>query len=685
MTITGAQSLETLPGVGPARKKALLRLGLSNVDELLDYFPREYEDRTILPCISAITGEAPVCFEAMVTEPFSTSRIRKGMDLTKGKVADQTAQVALTFFNQAYITQSLVYGRCYVFYGKLTGTGSKRQMINPYFEPAGEEKLTGGITPIYPLTAGISSNFMAGLVKRVLSCRKAQQETLPSTLLCQYQLAQVEFSYRNIHFPESWEALALARRRLIFEELLCLSLGLTMLHKRRGEGGAIAFTQENMNEFASVLPFSPTKAQIKSIEEIAEDLQQSKSMNRLLQGDVGSGKTVVAAATVWLAWKNGCQSALMAPTDLLARQHHRTMENILGTLGLRIGLLTGSMTEKEKRRIREAAVLGELDLLVGTHALLTEEVQFFRLALVITDEQHRFGVAQRAALSAKAGEGLRPHVLVMSATPIPRTLALMVYGDLDLSVIDELPPGRQAVETYIIGEDKRTRLNGFIRKQIQEGRQVYLVCPMVEEGGNMDLKAAEQYGTYLQNEIFPDLNLAVIHGKMKAKEKERLMEAFVQGKVQVLVSTTVIEVGVDVPNASLMIVENAERFGLSQLHQLRGRVGRGEHASYCVLISETKSAHTMERLKALVSTTDGFRIAEEDLKLRGPGDFFGSRQHGLPQMKIADLAGDIRILKEAQEGARMLLDQDPKLERAEHKMLREKVMRLFEENRDSFN
>jgi ATP-dependent DNA helicase RecG len=343
------------------------------------------------------------------------------------------------------------------------------------------------------------------------------------------------------------------------------------------------------------------------------------------------------------------------------------------------------MTAKQKRNIREAAVLGELDLVVGTHALLTEEVKFFRLALVITDEQHRFGVAQRAALSGKAGKDLRPHVLVMSATPIPRTLALMVYGELELSVIDELPPGRKPVATYIIGEDKRARLNRFIQNQVHEGRQVYLVCPMVEDGESMAIKAAEQYGAYLQNEIFPELRLAVIHGKMKAKEKERIMEAFVRGEIQVLVSTTVIEVGVDVPNATLMVVENAERFGLSQLHQLRGRVGRGDHPSYCVLVSDTKSMHSMERLRALAATTDGFRIAEEDLKLRGPGDFFGSRQHGLPQLKIADLAGDMRLLKEAQEASQILLEQDPKLEMVCHQMLREKVMRLFEENRDSFN
>lgn len=684
MTITGKQSLEKLPGVGPARKKALLRLGLSTMGELLDYFPREYEDRTIQSSISAVPEEVPVCFEAMVTEPFHTSHIRKGMDVTKGKISDHMVQVAVTFFNQAYVTQNLIYGESYVFFGKVTGTGSRRQMTNPYFERVGEEKLTGGIMPIYSLTAGISQSFLSGLVRRALPCTEELQEALPPMILCRYQLAQLEFSYRNIHFPESWEALVLARRRLIFEELLCLSLGLALLRERRSEGGATSFERVDLSEFFCELPFSLTNAQKRSIEEMAEDLRQTRPMNRLLQGDVGSGKTVVAAACIWLSWRNGCQSALMAPTDLLARQHHRTLENLLGAAGLRIGLLTGSMTDKQKRRVREAASIGEIDLLVGTHALLSEEVQFSRLGLVIADEQHRFGVMQRAALSAKPGQAVRPHVLVMSATPIPRTLALMVYGELDLSVIDELPPGRKPVSTYIIGEDKRARLNRFIWKQIQEGRQVYLVCPMVEEGGILELKAAEQYGAYLQNEVFPEQNLAIIHGKMKAKDKERIMEAFARGEVQMLVSTTVIEVGVDVPNASLMVVENAERFGLSQLHQLRGRVGRGDHPSYCVLVSDMKSTHTMERLKALASTTDGFRIAEEDLKLRGPGDFFGSRQHGLPQLKIADLAGDMRMLREAQEATGLLLEQDPKLENERHQVLREKVMQLFEENRASF-
>lgn len=684
MPLLRTQSLETLPGIGPARAKALSRLGLSCVGDLLAFFPRDYEDRSVQPAIRDLAEEVPVCFEAVVTEAFYTSRIRPGMELTKGSIADAGAKVSVTFFNQAYVTRSLLPGESYLFYGKLSGTAARRQMTNPYFEQVGQGGLTGGIIPIYPLTAGVSHKLLANLVRRALPLAAELEEVLPLAMLRDYQLAQTEFSYRNIHFPKSFEELALARRRLIFEELLCLSLGLALLRERRVEGGAPAFSDLELEGFYRLLPFAPTGAQRRALDEIAQDLGQERPTNRLLQGDVGSGKTAVAAACIYLATQNGKQSALMAPTDLLARQHYHTMEALLGAAGIRVGLLTGSMTAKQKRSLCAAAQSGELDLLVGTHALLTETVSFHALGLVITDEQHRFGVSQRAALSAKAGEGMRAHVLVMSATPIPRTLALMVYGDLDLSVLDELPPGRVPVETLLIGEDKRARLYQFIHKQVAEGRQVYIVCPTVEEGEIENLKAAEEHGAHLQKEIFPDLSVAILHGRMKPKEKERVMADFVAGNTQVLVSTTVIEVGVDVPNASLMVIENAERFGLSQLHQLRGRVGRGAEKSYCVLISGTKSESSRERLKVLVGTNDGFRIAEEDLRLRGPGDFFGARQHGLPQLQIADLAGDMRILKEAQEAAKQLADADPRLERAEHAALRQKVLRLFDEHRDSF-
>ncbi len=677
--------LDTFPGIGPARARALGKLGLHTVGELLHHYPRDYEDRSLRPDIRSAGEEMPVCFRAMVTEAFHTSRIRQGMELTRGRVADHTAQVTVTFFNQPYMEKQLRHGEEYLFYGRLQRQGAGWQLANPYVEALGADRLTGGIIPVYPLTAGISQALLGGLVRRALPAAGDLPEALPPGLLARYQLAQSEFSYRNIHFPESWEALALAKRRLIFEELLCLSLGLTLLRARRSRGEAPVFRQADLTPFLEGLPFRLTGAQSRAVEELSRDLTGVQPMNRLLQGDVGSGKTVVAAAGAYLAWQNGFQSALMAPTELLARQHLTTMEALLAGSGLRVGLLVGSLTAAEKRRVRARLATGEIDLLVGTHALVSQGVEFSRLGLVITDEQHRFGVGQRAALSAKGGEMGTPHVLVMSATPIPRTLALMIYGDLDLSVLDELPPGRTPVATSIMGEDKRERMYGFIRRQAQAGHQTYIVCPTVEEGGVLELKAAEEYGRDLQEKVFPDLRTAVLHGRMKGREKEAVMDAFVRGEIAVLVSTTVIEVGVDVPRATLMVIENAERFGLSQLHQLRGRVGRGSAASYCILVTESRSETARERLRALAATNDGFLIAEEDLRLRGPGDFFGARQHGLPQLQIASLAGDMRVLSQAQEAAKALLEEDPDLEAPRHAPLREQVWRLFEENRTSFN
>lgn len=684
MSLRLSQSLDSLPGIGSARAKALEKLGLRSVEDLLSYFPRQYEDRSLRPDIRSLPNDELACFSAMVTEPFRSTRIRQGMELTKGRIADHTASLQLTFFNQAYASKNLQVGERYLFYGKVTSFGGSRQLANPYFEPEDAPRFTKAIIPIYPLSAGLSQRLLAGLVQESLPAIPLLGEALPEEILRDYSLAQAEFSYRSIHFPASFEELQLARRRLIFEELLCLSLGLRLLRGRREEGGAPVFSKRDLSAFFKQLPFSPTAAQRRAAEEMSADFAHKSPMNRLLQGDVGSGKTAVAAACVALAQENGYQSVLMAPTELLARQHHRSLQSLLEGSKLRIGLLTGSLTAKQKREVRAAAAEGALDLLVGTHALLVDEMRFSRLGLVITDEQHRFGVAQRAALSAKASENLRPHVLVMSATPIPRTLALMVYGDLELSILDELPPGRSPVETLLISESKRARLYGFVERQVSEGRQVYLVCPTVEEGEMQDLKSAEEQAAYLQSTVFPKLRIGLLHGKQKPREKERVMQDFVAGEIQILVSTTVIEVGVDVPNATLMIIENAERFGLSQLHQLRGRVGRGAHQSYCVLISNSKSETSRSRLRALRDTNDGFRIAEEDLKLRGPGDFFGARQHGLPQLHIADLASDMRILKEAQEAAARLCSQDPKLSAPTHRLLREKVLRLFEEHRDSF-
>ena len=539
--------------------------------------------------------------------------------------------------------------------------------------------------PVYPLTAGIGNHLLASLARRALTCAGQVPETLPSALRQTHQLAGVEFALQNIHFPADEEALALARRRLTFEELFYLSIGLALLKGRRGGRKGSAFSVPEREAFLALLPFAPTQAQVRVMDEIAQDLASGRPMNRLLQGDVGSGKTAVAAYAAWVAIRNGFQAALMAPTEVLAEQHCKSLTALLRPAGVRVGLLTGGLAAAEKRRVRQELAQGELDLVIGTHALISENVSFHNLGLIVADEQHRFGVAQRAALAAK---GVFPHVLVMSATPIPRTLALIIYGDLDVSVIDQLPPGRTPVETYVVREDKRQRMYNFVRRQVEEGRQVYLICPAVEEDGSGEgagLQSVKQYADRLRTEVFPDLNVGLLHGKLRPREKEAVMAAFAAGEIQVLVATTVVEVGVDVPNASLIAVENAERFGLSQLHQLRGRVGRGKHLSYCVLLTGAQNIDSLRRLRVLASTTDGFRIAEEDLKLRGPGDFFGRRQHGLPQMKLADLAGDTRLLSQAQQAARQLLDDDPTLSRPEHRLILAQVRQLFAETPDIFN
>ena len=697
MEITLNTPLTEFPGVGEVRAKKLEKLGLVRCADLISYFPRDYEDRRQVYSIRSAPLGQKVCISAMAAEHPRLSRIRKGLDLVKLKVVDQAGALHITFFNQGYVERALRAGEEYIFYGVVEEQGSRRTMVNPIFERVGKQNFTGCIVPVYPLTAGITNHLLCTLTQQaVAACAQDMPETLPRGVRLDHELAQAEFSYRNIHFPESFQALELARRRLTFEELFYLSAGLAMLKGRRGDVLGCAIPSRPMEEFLARLPFPLTGAQRRVMEEIAGDMASGRPMNRLVQGDVGSGKTVVAAYAAWLAAGAGYQSALMAPTEVLAEQHFRSLSALLEPAGVRVGLLTGSITPAGKKKVRQALAAGEIDLIIGTHALLSQGVEFAKLGLMVADEQHRFGVAQRAALAAK---GDSPHVLVMSATPIPRTLALIIYGDLDVSVIDELPPGRTPVETYVVREDKRARMYNFVRRLVGEGRQVYIICPAVEEntegtmqnvewegdGPALDLKAVTTYAKKLQTEVFPDLRVDFLHGKMKPREKEAVMAAFAAGETQVLVSTTVIEVGVDVPNAALIIIENAERFGLSQLHQLRGRVGRGKHQSYCVLITNTRSVEAMQRLRTLASTTDGFKISEEDLKLRGPGDFFGSRQHGLPQMKLADLAGDMRLLSEAQESARRLLMADPTLSQPENRPVLERVRTLFADTPDIFN
>ncbi len=674
--------LVEFPGIGPARAKALAKLGLNTAGDLLEYFPRDYEDRRQIYDISEAPEGIPVCISALVAAPATTARIRKGLSISKCRIAGDFGTAEVTFFNQDYVRQALTVGQEYIFYGKVERFGSKRQMTNPAFERADKPRFTGRIMPVYPLTAGVSNNLLAGLALRAVEeCAALVEDYLPPQVRQEHSLCTAEYSRCHVHFPGDEEALALARRRVVFEELFTLSCGMAFLRSRRGDVAGQPFPRADMGEFFALLPFAPTNAQRRAMEELAADLTGERPMNRLIQGDVGSGKTAVAAYAAWLAHRGGFQTAMMAPTEILARQHYETLTKLLAPAGIRVGLLTGSLKAAQKRAAHAALASGEVDLMVGTHALLSAGVEWANLGLVITDEQHRFGVGQRSALTSKAEKP--PHVLVMSATPIPRTLALLIYGDLDVTIIDELPPGRTPIETYLIHENKRERMNNFVRKQVAEGHQVYVICPAVEEGEGSELKAVTAFARELAQKTFPDLRVAFVHGKLKSADKDQVMAAFAAGEVDVLVSTTVVEVGVDVPNASLMVIENADRFGLSQLHQLRGRVGRGQWQSYCILLSDNDAPETRERLKYFCQTTDGFKIAEKDLELRGPGDFFGQRQHGLPTLRSADLAGDTRVLKEAQQAAQELLATDPAL--SGYPQLMARVRRLFSQEGDIFN
>ena len=674
-----------LKGIGEKKALSLNRLGVFSLCDLISFFPRRYEDRSVFkPIMLAENGES-VCIRALVADTPRLSRIRRGLDIVRLRAVDDSGSVDISYFSQSYVKDSLVRGESYVFYGKMEINGHQRSMTNPVFEREDSDRgVTGRIVPVYRLAEGLNQRTVSQAVRQSLDiCSGALPDVLPEEVRVRCSLAQAGYAYENIHFPADFGALELARRRLIFEELFVLACALGRMRGERTRCGGIRLRAYDTEEFFSSLPFSPTGAQRRAVGEALRDMSSGAVMNRLVQGDVGSGKTLVAAALLWQVWKNGYTGAFMAPTEILAEQHLLTFRSLLAPLGLRVEKLTGSTGTKEKLELKEALKNGEIDLIVGTHALLSADVEYARLALVVTDEQHRFGVSQRSAL---IGKGADPHVLVMSATPIPRTLALIIYGDLDVSVIDELPPGRQRVDTFAVDESYRARLNGFIRRLTGEGRQVFVVCPMVEESDTLPvpLKSAEEHAQELQRQ-FPELRVACVHGRMKARDKERVMAQFAAGETDILVSTTVIEVGVDVPNAALMIVENAERFGLSQLHQLRGRVGRGQHKSWCILVSDSDNEETRARLDIMTKTNDGFRISEEDLRLRGPGDFFGSRQHGLPEMHVADLGADVNVLRRAQEEAQLVLAADPALEAPQNAALREKIDRLFQSSADSFN
>lgn len=672
-----------IKGVGEARAKSLAKLGITDLRSLLSYFPRAYDDRRAYKKIADLIPGENACVCAVIAGEPKLSRIRKGLDLVKLRAVDETGALELTYFNQSYLKNTFHTGDAYVFFGRAEGTPSRPQMTNPLFERECAHQITGRIMPIYPLTAGISQSMLYKAVEQGLAaCVDELPDILPEDVRLVYQLCHTRFAYENIHFPTDDEALSAARRRLAFEELFLLALGLKLLRERRMFVAGKQCKKVDLSPFFTSLPFSLTGAQRRAIGDIARDLTGKRPMNRLVQGDVGSGKTMVAAAAIYMAAKNGLQCALMAPTEILAEQHYRSLAPLLEPLGIPCALLTASTKAKERRALNERLRSGELSLVIGTHALLSPDVQYQNLGLVVTDEQHRFGVDQRAALSAKGDD---PHLLVMSATPIPRTLALMIYGDLDVSILNELPPGRQKIDTFAVPSSYHERIYAFLRKLVAEGRQAYIVCPMVAENDELpdERKAVTAYAETLQKEVFPDLRIAPIHGKMKPKEKDAVMRAFAAHEIDVLVSTTVIEVGVDVPNAALILIENAECFGLSQLHQLRGRVGRGQHKSYCVLVSDNKGEENKQRLKVMSSTSDGFAIAEEDLKLRGPGDFFGSRQHGLPSLRVADLSCDLSLLHETQSAAEQLLAADPALKN--HPLLKARVELLFELNADAMN
>ena len=664
-----------LKGVGEAKAKLFANLNIFTLGDLICHFPRGYEDRTKLVTISELSPDVPACFRATVMNNPRTAHIRKGLDMTKVQLADTTGRLNVTFFNNRFAAGQLEYGREYIFYGAVSGDFVGYNMTNPVFEnPDSPGLTTRRVLPIYPLTAGLTNAAVGKAVLQALAVCDPPAEILPEAVRAEYGILPAEEAYHAIHQPRDMEQAAQAKKRLIFEEFFVFSAGLSLMRASRAEKKCTPYHNFNMKPFYGSLPFALTGAQSRAVEEILSDFRSGKPMNRLVQGDVGSGKTMVAAAAAYCAAGNGAQTALMAPTEILAEQHYASLSKLFAPLGITVDLLTGSMTVRQKREARERLASGETQVVVGTHALLTDATRFLRLGLVIADEQHRFGVAQRSKLSEK---GEDPHLLVMSATPIPRTLALLMYGDLDVSILDELPPGRQTVETFLVGESYRARINAFIRKQVAEGHQCFVVCPAVEENQELGVKAASAWAETLQQTVFPDLRIALLHGQMKGAEKEAAMAAFARGEADVMVATTVIEVGVDVPNATLMVIEDADRFGLSQLHQLRGRVGRGKAKSYCILTSHNRNPETLQRLKALCKTNDGFRIAEEDLKLRGPGDFFGSRQSGLPAFRVGDLSCDLATLKQAQTASAQWIDAHGTEDTPEARALRERIGELF--------
>lgn len=673
------KDVQYVKGIGPKKAYKLNKLGIFTLKDLLYYFPRQFEDRNNLKKIAQLENDEKATIKAVISS-INTFSPKEGMTLTKIDVKDETGSAKLVFFNKTYIKNTFRPGDSILVFGKVKKRFNNLELTSCELEYlTNSPKNTCRFMPVYQLTYGVTNKEIMSIIKTVLEDKELIiQEYMPQRIIEKYRLCNIDFAVRNIHSPSNKESLKIALYRIVFEELLILQLGLFVFKSGRNKENGIKFTiSESLKNIISSLPFKLTKAQNRALDEIINDMNSDKIMNRLVQGDVGSGKTVVALLALANCVLNGYQGALMAPTEILAGQHYISLTETLKDFGINVGLLIGSLTKKQKDTVLEQIKNNEIDILIGTHALIEDKVEFNNIGLVITDEQHRFGVMQRSRLSLK---GINPDILVMTATPIPRTLALILYGDLDISIIDELPPGRQPIETLAIEKSKRDRAyNNLVRREVESGRQVYIVCPLVEESEAIEAKSAVELVEELRAEYFSDLRLGLLHGKMKSSEKDEVMSNFKNREIDILVSTTVIEVGVNVPNATLMIIENAERFGLAQLHQLRGRVGRGSHKSYCVLIYDSKTDVCRQRMSIMEETNDGFRISEKDLEIRGPGEFFGTRQHGLPELKVANLFKHIKILKLAQQEARYILGEDNNLQLKENIPLKKEIIDKFKD------
>ncbi|MCX8074464.1 MAG: ATP-dependent DNA helicase RecG [Clostridia bacterium] len=670
-------SIQYLKGVGPAKSILFNNMNIHTVKDLLEHFPRSYEDRTKLKNINEFIDQEYVLFIGRVTSVIKTQKVRKNLSIHTTFVADDTGICMLNWFNQNYLKNKINVSNEYLFYGKVTYEYGRYVVDNPQIYDLKDLHKVRGIYPIYTLTNGITQNYIFKLISTIYQNNFLFEELFSDEFRKKYDLYEIDRAVKNIHFPENFGIIEYARKRLIFQELFLLQLALLIIKNNCLSVTKVSkYTNTNIEDFLSILPFKLTNAQDKVMNEIMSDLLSDKNMNRLVQGDVGSGKTIIAALAMYVVVKNGYQASMMAPTTILANQHYLELKKYFDVFNVRTAIITSSTTKKQKEDINLKLRNHEIDIIFGTHSLIEDNIEFANLGMVVTDEQHRFGVEQRVKLNNK---GKSVEVLIMTATPIPRTLALMLYADLDLSIIDELPPGRKLIKTYAVDKSYEHRINEFIKKQISEGRQAYVVCPLVEENEELNMQSViELANRYKENE-FKDLKVEFLHGKMKNKEKDAIMTKFKEGEINILVSTTVIEVGVNVPNATIMIIENADRFGLAALHQLRGRVGRGQHQSYCILKSNNKSTQALERLKIMEKSNSGFEIAEKDLELRGPGDFFGIRQHGLPEFKLANLLKDVNILKMAGQASKELIANDKNLEKIENKKIREELFNKFGE------